>query len=113
MSRLVPIKALASQNGCLALADLDPDQKEQPGRAKRQLHPRRLIELPPPAPIHHLVSPVLVGNEVNAIVGEGGAYKSTCLIALAGAIACGAHAFGELPVRAGTILYVSGEDAAE
>jgi AAA domain len=75
--------------------------------------PVRLVNLPPTAPLGFVVDRLLVKNEVNALVGDGGAGKSTVTLACAGAIGAGSLALGELVVTPGPVLIVSGEDTSE
>jgi hypothetical protein len=74
--------------------------------------PIMLAALPPGEPLSHAVNGVLIKDDVNGVVGDGDAGKSSLLVALTGAIAAGAPALGALPAIAGSVLYVSGEDSA-
>jgi hypothetical protein len=75
--------------------------------------PKRLGEIEANTPLGYLVDEILVRDEINALVGDGGAGKSTALLALAGAVASGALAFGERIVEPGPVLLVSGEDSEQ
>jgi hypothetical protein len=70
-----------------------------------------LADLPPSEPLSFRVDRVLIKDDVNAIVGDGDAGKSTLLLALFGAMAAGVPALGDLAATPGPVLYVSGEDS--
>jgi hypothetical protein len=75
--------------------------------------PTRLLDLPPTPPRDFAIEGLVVKDEVNAIVGDGDAGKTSLVLACAGAVAAGAPALGELIVRPGPVLFVSGEDPAD
>ncbi len=58
--------------------------------------PLRLLDMPPTAPLNFAVDRLFVADEVNGVVGDGDAGKSSLLIACAGAIAAGEAALREL-----------------
>lgn len=73
----------------------------------------RAIDAPPPRPIEWVVNDVFTAGEIGLLVGDGGSFKSTAAIAMAGAIAGGypvwnRHAASERPV-----LIISAEDSLD
>lgn len=78
--------------------------------------PKRLLDLPVSDPLRHAVKGVFIEKDVNGVVGEGDAGKSTLLLATGGAVAAGALALGELPTVGGDdgkpVMVASGEDSA-
>lgn len=72
--------------------------------------PTRLRDVRPRDPLGYRVDEMIVRDEINGIVGDGGAGKSSLLLALGGAIACGALALGEKVTEPGAVLFTSGED---
>jgi hypothetical protein len=74
--------------------------------------PQRLLDLPPTDPLRFAVDGLFIERDVNGIVGDGDAGKSTLLLAVSAAVAIGAPALGGLDTIGGPVLYVSGEDNA-
>jgi AAA domain-containing protein len=101
--------------GAEALALLDEDAVDY--LAAEELAtlpaPKRLLDLPTPQPREHLIDGLLLRDEVNANVGDGDSGKTTTMLAGAGAVAAAALAYGELIVRPGPVLFVSGEDQGD
>src|SRR5690242_10563454 len=73
--------------------------------------PTRLRDVVPAAPLGYRVGGLIVRDEMNAIVGDGGAGKTGVLLALGGALASGAMVFGDRATEPGPVLFVSGEDS--
>src|SRR5687767_1898792 len=75
--------------------------------------PKRLLDLDPAQPSDFAVDRFLVAGEPNGVVGDGDSFKTGTCLAISAAVASGAPAFGELLVKPGPVLYVSGEDTAD
>jgi hypothetical protein len=72
--------------------------------------PVRLADVAP-QPLAYAVEPLVLAREINAVVGETGAMKTTLLLHILAAMTVGADVFGALPVRTpGPVLFLSGED---
>ncbi|HMU61587.1 MAG TPA: AAA family ATPase [Gemmatimonadales bacterium] len=72
--------------------------------------PIRLIDVTP-KPLAYTVDGLVLARDINAIVGQTGSMKTTVLLHVLAAVACGADVFGSLPVRdPGPVLMLSGED---
>ncbi len=75
--------------------------------------PTCLAALGEPAPLEFAIDGVVVKREVNAVVGDGDAGKSTVMYAGAGATAAGALAYGDRLVQPGPVMLAMGEDSAD
>ncbi len=86
---------------------------EQPDAQAAGLPPAiRAIDAPEPEPITWCVEELLVAGELAVCAGDGGSYKTTAAVHMAGAVAGGYSAFNRFPVRRSPALIVSAEDSA-
>jgi hypothetical protein len=74
---------------------------------------RRASAMPPAPPVRWVVDQLWPAGEIGLIVGDGGSFKSSAAVHLAGAIAAGSRAFGRFSVRHAPALIVSAEDSAD
>jgi hypothetical protein len=96
----------------LEVVDGDDDEEPAPAPAPAGLpRPTRLRDVSPDAGLEYLAERLLIWRDINAIVGDGGAMKSTEWYAIAAAIATGNPVFGVLPAKTGPVVIVSGEDS--
>lgn len=73
----------------------------------------RAIDAPPPQPIEWLIADLWPSREFGLLVGDGGAFKSTVALHLAGAVAAGARVFNRYQTAQGPALVVSAEDSQD
>lgn len=74
---------------------------------------KRAIDIPPGVAVEWLVKDLLPAGELGLLVGDGGTFKSSVAIHIAGAIACGAPVFGRYQTQCRPVLIVSNEDGED
>lgn len=72
----------------------------------------RAIDAPPAEPITWCIDELLVAGELAVCAGDGGSYKTTCAVHMAGAVAGGYAAFNRFRTARRAALIVSAEDSA-
>lgn len=69
------------------------------------------LEAPPQPPVRFLVHDLIPMSEIVLFVGDGGAFKSSAALHIAGSVAGGYSAFGSYRSLRGPVLVVSNEDS--
>lgn len=73
-----------------------------------------LLDAPPPEQLGWTVEGLFLQNEIAILAAAGGHFKSTLLLAIAGAVAGGTPVFGRYPTgQPGPVLFVSEEDSQD
>jgi hypothetical protein len=73
----------------------------------------RAIDAPPPEPIAWCVEELLVTRELALFAGDGGSFKTTSGLHIAGAVAGGYSAFNRFPTHQRPALVLSAEDSRD
>jgi hypothetical protein len=73
----------------------------------------RLLDEPAPQPLQFIVEQLFTAGEIGLLVGDGGSFKSTVALHIAGAIAGGYKAFNHFPTLNRPALVVSAEDSLD
>lgn len=81
---------------------------DTPGALPRAV---RLLDAPEPEPLTWAVESLWVAGEIGLLVGDGGSFKSTAALAMAGAMAGGYPVWGKFAAAQRPALIVSAEDS--